>query len=101
MSKNGDQPAFPVSGIETDFSIDRDTGKYFPHVYSYEKDAGLTKRELIAALAMQGMLAGSSGTRTTDPDNVHKHIAKAAVILADALIEELGTERTVQRQEEA
>lgn len=55
-------------------------------------------RPLFAAMAMQGMLAGSPGTRTTDPDNVHKHIAKAAVMLADALIEELGAERTGLRQ---
>lgn len=46
----------------------------------------LTKRELFAAMAMQGMLAGSAGTRPRDPDNLDKNIAKASVILADALL---------------
>jgi hypothetical protein len=50
----------------------------------YEPEFGLTKREFIAAMAMQGMLA--------DPD-IHERfevIADEAVQAADALIERLA-----------
>jgi hypothetical protein len=52
----------------------------------YEPEFGLTKRELIAAMAMQGMLA--------DPD-IHERfevIADEAVQAADALIERLNAD---------
>lgn len=63
--------------------------------YAYPRDAdeqypqrGLTKRELFAAMAMQGMCAGSGDWR----DN--KAIPKQAVEIADALLAEL---RAAQR----
>ena len=46
---------------------------------------GLTKRELIAAMAMEGLLAGSS---IYDPNGV----ARTAVAYADALIERLNAD---------
>lgn len=48
-------------------------------------DPGLTKRELFAAMAMQGLCAGPEceGTHIED-------IALAAVAMADALIDELN-----------
>lgn len=47
---------------------------------------GLTKREYIAAMALQGLLAQSPG-----PDKANK-FAKQAIIAADALLEELSKE---------
>jgi len=47
--------------------------------------SGLTKRELIAAMAMQGMLAGAP---IYDPSGV----ARTAVAYADALIERLNAD---------
>lgn len=44
---------------------------------------GLTKRELFAAMAMQGIGLGASGMG-------HEHIAAVAVGLADSLIAELA-----------
>jgi hypothetical protein len=46
---------------------------------------GLTKRELIAAMAMQGLLAGAP---IYDPSGV----ARTAVAYADALIERLNAD---------
>jgi hypothetical protein len=52
----------------------------------YEPEFGLTKRELIAAMAMQGMLA-------TPGEYEHpKTIAQWAVDQADALIERLNAD---------
>jgi hypothetical protein len=45
---------------------------------------GLTKRELIAAMALQGMLASSA------PADVFRQLALDAVTCADALIAELS-----------
>ncbi len=51
----------------------------------YEPEFGLTKRELIAAMAMQGLLAGHP---IYDPNGV----ARTAVAYADALIERLNAD---------
>ena len=61
---NGNSTAFPVPG--------------------YEGDSGLTKRELFAAMMMQGILADANDCSS---DTV---IAVAAVKIADALIAELS-----------
>ena len=50
----------------------------------YEHEFGLTKRELIAAMAMQGLLADSNAT------GEFKQVARLAVLHADALIDELS-----------
>lgn len=69
MSAYGNHPAFPNESA---------AGRYF----------GLTKRELIAAMAMQGLAAvplqGSS------PSEAVKSDAQRAVEYADALIAELA-----------
>jgi hypothetical protein len=46
---------------------------------------GLTKRELFAAMAMQGMLANPELDRINN-----KEISKASINIANALIEELN-----------
>ena len=57
---------------------------------------GLTKREYLAAMAMQGMLANlngammKGGTKTLHPD----HISEMSVIHADALLKELDNFKT-------
>ncbi len=50
----------------------------------YSPEFGLTKRELIAAMAMQGLLADSNAT------GEFKQVARLAVLHADALIDELS-----------
>jgi len=47
-------------------------------------DGGLTKREYFAAMAMQGLLSNIK------PETLIIELAKEAVILSDALIEELN-----------
>jgi hypothetical protein len=72
MSMN-DKPAFPH--VYESFTSDGGSSSYFCEI-------GLTKRELFAAMAMQGMV--------TDPGcNVSNHaegFARSAVLIADALI---------------
>ena len=62
---NGENPAYPVP--------------------EYTQVSGLTKRELFAAMAMQGLLAHDSDRRIA-------YIADDAVEAADALIAELNKE---------
>ncbi len=50
----------------------------------YNPEFGLTKREEIAARAMQGLLADSNAT------GEFKQVARLAVLHADALIDELS-----------
>lgn len=73
--KNADMPAMPVelSGF----------GPYPSEVY-----AGLTKREMFAMHAMQGLLAANSGWRNSNP-MTHDIIVNEAAYIADALLEEL------------
>lgn len=70
MSTTADGPAFPS---ETD-----------THYY-----LGLTKRELFAAMAMQGVLSNGSCVDENAYTNI---ITKDAVRIADALIEQLNKE---------
>jgi hypothetical protein len=53
--------------------------------YKSDKTNDLTKRELFAAMAMQGMLSDSNTNNCG-----YKTIMKDAVLFADALIEELN-----------
>ena len=61
----------------------------YPVKYLHDEDfyttGGFTKRELIAAMAMQGLLAGAP---IYDPSGV----ARTAVAYADALIERLSVD---------
>jgi len=56
--------------------------------YDGHRNFGLTKREYLAGLAMQGMLANSYGNGSTQPlSEANRHeIAQLAVEQADALI---------------
>jgi hypothetical protein len=75
---NGSDQAFPVPGI---------TG--LPNDNFLEPTVGLTKRELFAAMAMQGLMRMVAPTRIPHRGN-EKYIASAAVACADALLAELG-----------
>jgi len=69
--ENGKQSAFPNSSLETAFG-----------------SAGLSKREIAAFMAMQGLLANPSFNECTQP-----HVmANDAVMFADALLKALESE---------
>ena len=74
MIDPADEPAFP-NGLDS------------PHV----DPSGLTKRELFAAMAMQGLLAANEAETQTFGD-----IAEDAVRMTDALIAELNKPKEVQ-----
>jgi len=74
MSK--DDPAFPVPPF---------TAPSGDFVWPYN---GLTKREYLAATAMQGIMADPN-VRLANPDHF-KEVAELSVKLADALIAELN-----------
>lgn len=62
------------------------SGRVFPIVQGAEiHTTGLTKRELFAAMAMQGILANPERIGGKDQE-----LAQYSVMLADALIEELN-----------
>jgi hypothetical protein len=66
--RNADQMAFPVQGADY-------AGSLYP-------EKGLTKRELFAAMAMQGLAPAYA----QGGDFAEKHVAKGAVLVADALL---------------
>jgi hypothetical protein len=68
-------PAFPVA-IE---KVDRSGMRFVEHEF------GLTKRELLAAMALQGLLAGSIVVEQDTPE-LTATIARTAVASADALL---------------
>lgn len=70
MKMKKDEPAFPGPAPETDI-----------HSFYY----GVSKRELFAAMAMQGILANSEFLKNHKDADIHK----AAVFNADALLKEL------------
>lgn len=75
-NSNGNQPAYPFT---TD--AEKDTELY----------SGLTKRELIAAMAMQGLLAGDVKKYEVNDDVLHGFlVAKDAIHCADALLNKLN-----------
>ena len=72
---NGDMPAMPSQALGAD------------GLPTHDAEFGLTKREMMAMAAMQGLLAAPDLT-TVEPSSV----ASTAIIYADALLAEL--ERT-------
>jgi len=76
-------PAFPCTG----YSIPGD--ETIPTVY-VPGSIGLTKRELIAAIALQGFCSLSIAD-TTEMNASPKSIARWSVAHADALLAELST----------
>jgi len=53
--------------------------------------AGLTKRELFAAMAMQGILSANPDTRGVAKTEALNNATRIAVAVADALLTELET----------
>lgn len=84
MSHTGNDSAFPILPP-------LDDGGCVPSGYPYA-EAGLTKREFFAAMAMQGMLA----RRQAWDDTGIADFAGEAVDYADALIKALSDETKVQ-----
>lgn len=79
------EPAFPHKCCRV---IIPDELKDDPRVYGIEVDCvGLSKRELLAAMAMQGLLAHSCQFQKNTEDE--HDVAKRAVLMADALRAEL------------
>jgi hypothetical protein len=72
---NGNDPVYP--------------SYFFPEQYNPE--FGLTKRELISAMAMQGILAGPGEIDIVDFADANR-IAEMAVKQADALIDRLNAD---------
>ena len=75
MKTNGDMPAMPFEEVRSRFQGLPD--KWANH-------CGLTKREMMAMAAMQGLLTNSSGGYSD-----YKHMAQDAVTAADTLLAEL------------
>lgn len=80
--KNGDAPAYPV---ETMWTGDKQVGVQTGNATGFEM--GLTKREKIAAMAMQGMLANPSVENFED--GWHVGLSKEAIRHADELLKQL------------
>jgi len=80
MTENGNKPAYPLFTNQ----IDGLTGS----TEIVLNNEGLTKRELLAAMAMQGILA-------SDTENQHnnKNVVGWSVEAADALLAELAKEK--------
>lgn len=85
---NPDDPAFPGS-IESEYN-DPQAGDYT--LRQVLRNAGLTKREYFAAMAMQGMLIVGKGLAL---GITYVDIAKASLETADALIAELNKHEKV------
>lgn len=81
--KNGDLPAMPI--FLTDAMTEAAENN---HGDAVDKICGLTKREMFAMAAMQGLLASLTADDSFSP----RELAKSAVLNADSLLAEL--ERT-------
>lgn len=81
--RNADKSAMPIYDVIEDCGIDGSKGPYLVT----QVDTGLTKREHIAAMAMQGFCAAPGAEDWAIDD-----LAEIAVRQADALLAEL--ERT-------
>lgn len=55
-----------------------------------QRNGGLTKREYIAAMAMQGLLSNFSNNENTVVNNGHPFVHEIAVKCADDLLRELS-----------
>lgn len=79
---NSDEGAFPRSHSEDVFNDEQ-----------HFAQKGLTKRELFAAMAMQGMLSNSDTLNTIDKQgHGYIRVCENSVIYADALISKLRKE---------
>lgn len=78
--KNADMPAMPQSATNEGY------GCNYTGSFNGEVPTGLTKREMFAMNAMQGLLSSESAESWYEQ---HEDCAKAAVNYADALLKEL------------
>lgn len=86
--KNGDTPAFPGEGSPYFESNDGKQRLRAEFDIPQEPSPGLTKRELFAAMAMQGYLSGRSAD---SPSSMRPEaVAVGCVLYADALLAELA-----------
>ncbi len=86
--KNADLPAMPITLNEVSCAFVNEVGDNAKKIF------GLTKREMFAMAAMQGLLSGTDGDSAlfdNAPEWV-RNIAEASVEFSDALLAEL--ERT-------
>lgn len=86
--KNGDQLAYPVTTVEhTGFN---QTGE---KIYSSHTEGGLTKRELLAAMTMQGLLANSAPRSVSNQSPLssisNDDKVRLAILIADELLQQL------------
>jgi hypothetical protein len=77
---NSEMPAMPIT-VKVDKQVITQAKMAGTHINTEHHFKGLTKREYFAAMAMQGLVAGSYGAETAT--------AKEAVMLADLLLREL------------
>lgn len=87
--KNGNKPAYPCEGTEYDgefcgMQTSDNTGVY----------GGLTKREMFAMAAMQGLLAKEGWVERISSEAVTEHslagnVANASIKIADELLKQL------------
>lgn len=80
--KNADMPAMPVIDEEQSFPVDME--RYGSKEATLRFAFGMTKREMMAMAAMQGLCAHSGDYHQPE------HLAMDAVMFADALLAELG-----------
>lgn len=78
--KNGDRSAIPYTRPPTSTELQAAEGASLTEVI----ESGVTKRELFAAMAMQGLIAGNSRMKLTA-----KNVADSSVFFADALLQAL------------
>ena len=79
--KNADMPAMPTQTYDHSAAMQG-------LAVTVTDQSGLTKREMFAMHAMQGLLAANSGWRNSNP-MTHDIIVNEAAYIADALLEEL------------
>jgi hypothetical protein len=87
MTENKNMPAFPISCAAND------TGTYsLLDSHSGSEYTGLSKREQIAAMALQGLLANPEIVNRSTADNKEwrEDIALTATMVSDALFTELS-----------
>lgn len=81
--KNADKPAMPQAATKDGYACNYGSSEL-------QVPTGLTKREMFAMHAMQGLLSDGSYVELYEtPDEWRKNITEASVEFADALLDEL------------
>lgn len=87
MLENKDMPAFPQSCSANENGIYLATSA---NVNDNAQVIGFTKREQIAAMALQGLMAVNNKGQFDSPEYCLNEAARLSVIAADALLLELS-----------